>query len=478
MIKKFISKYSINLPRTITYMLQSSEYIIPEYILWYKNIRDFRTVENRKKLIYTKKAILIFTTCWIIALSLLYSSYLSYLLINDNFYKFLVPLLIILLTPHLLAYLILIPLIIIKILIQKPLEAFIIKKAIKKLETHSGLRIGIAGSYGKTSMKEILKTILSEKFNVAAPKHSYNTPLGISRFINNLSGNEDIIIFELGEYYPGDIRKLCNIVKPEVGIITGINNAHLQKFKSIKNTVKTILEIADYLKNNNVYINIENKISNSNKRNGFVEYSKNGCQNIKINEPKIDIDGTYFTLSIKDKDIETKTNLLGVHQLGPIAAASNIAYSKGMTLEEISSAIKKTIPFEHRLQPINYGEGVMLLDDTYNGNPDGVEAIINFIKNIKNRRKIYITPGLVEMGEDVERIHEEIGVKLAKANINKVVLIKNSVTPYIEKGLNKGNFEGEIIKYNDAKTAFNSIKHLTIKNDLVVLQNDWPDQYY
>lgn len=459
-------------------MLQSSEYIIPEYILWYKNIEDFRNVENRKKIVYTKKAILIFVTCWLIILSQLYLSYLSYLFINNNFYKFLVPLLIVLIIPQTLGYLILIPLVIIKILVQKPLELFIIKKAIKKLVIHKGLRIGIAGSYGKTSMKEILKTILSEKFNVAAPKHSYNTSLGISRFINNLSGDEDIIIFELGEYYPGDIKKLCSIVKPQIGIITGINNAHLQKFKSLENTIQTILEIADYLKNENIYINIDNKISNNNKRSGFIEYSKNGCQNIKIKETKIDIDGTYFTLSVKDKSIETKTNLLGAHQLGPIAAASNIAHSRGMNIEEISSAIKKTVPFEHRLEPIDYGEGVIILDDTYNGNPDGVEAIIDFIKSIKNRRKIYITPGLVEMGKDTDKIHEEIGIKLAKSNIDKVILIKNSVTPYIEKGLNKANFTGEIIKYNDAKTAFNSIKHLTIKDDLVVLQNDWPDQYY
>jgi UDP-N-acetylmuramoyl-tripeptide--D-alanyl-D-alanine ligase len=129
------------------------------------------------------------------------------------------------------------------------------------------------------------------------------------------------------------------------------------------------------------------------------------------------------------------------------------------------------------LEPKIDGVGVITLDDSYNGNPDGVQAMIEFLASLQNHRRFYVTPGLVEMGKRTKEVHRQIGRNLAKAKIEKVVLIKNSVTAYIEEGLAEEKYEGEILWFDDALTAFAALPHLTVTGDVVLLQNDWPDQY-
>ena len=97
--------------------------------------------------------------------------------------------------------------------------------------------------------------------------------------------------------------------------------------------------------------------------------------------------------------------------------------------------------------------------------------------SLNNCRRFYVTPGLVEMGIRTEEIHKQIGKKLAKANIEKVILIKNSVTFFIEQGLKEGGYGGEIIWFDDGLAAFSALPYLTVRGDVVLLQNDWPDQY-
>lgn len=474
---RFISKYAIGLPRSLTYILQASEYIIPEYLKWYFRVKDFRKVENRKKLVFTKKACLILTIFWILIIAAIALAVFLYYRITQTTLRLIIPLSIILATPHVIGYLILVPLLLIQLVFQRPIEYLIIKQAKGIIEKHKAFKIAIVGSFGKTSMKEILRTILSEKFKVGAPKNSHNTPLGISRFIKNLDGNEEILVFELGEYYPGDIARLSALVKPDVGIITGINQAHFQKFKDIKTTVKTIFEISSWVRDKNIYLNSENKLATKEAKKDFTLYNKDGCDPIKISSPTIDIKGTKFTMRKGNQKIETETRLLGAHQIGPLAAASSIADKLGMTLSQISKGIQRTKPFDHRLQPIIHTPGIITLDDTYNGNPDGVKAIIDFIEQLKGYRKIYVTPGLVEMGEKSEHIHNQIGLDLTKAQIDKVILIKNSVSSFIEEGLRRASYKGEIIYFDNAQEAYSSLIHLAKKGDLIILQNDWPDQY-
>jgi len=475
--KKWLSAYTLHYPRSITYMLQASEYKVLAYLKWWHRVDDFRFVEKRKSLVKTKNALIMLFFAWLINICT-YLSILWILFSSELSFKYSLSFLILLLAPYILAYGILVPFFIMQYTYHKPRIYFLVKKRTAELAKHKGFKIGIAGSFGKTTMREILKTVILEGKKVTTPEKNYNTLVGISNFIEKLKGDEEVLIFELGEYYKGDIEEMCDFVKPELGVITGVNEAHLEKFKDLKNTTSTIFELADYLGSKPLYVNGENYLAKEKASEKHFIYSRDGLADLKILNSNTDLSGTFFTVSYKDKIYEFKSNLLGLHQIGPLLCAVHIALRLGLTIEQIQKGVSNTKPFDHRLEAKTDLNGVIILDDSYNGNPDGVKAVIEFLASIKGHRRFYVTPGLVEMGSRTEEVHREIGKILAQSDIEKVVLVKNSVTSYIEKGLKEFNYKGDIIWFDEGLKALNAIPHLTASGDVVLLQNDWPDQYY
>lgn len=472
----WLTRYNLRYPRTLVYMLQACEYNVDDYLSWYHRVTNFNQVERRKKLDKTPKAITLLILAWLILISIIFFAvYLSFSYSGSITYILSIALIIIL--PYILPYLVLIFLLLITFL-QWPYEYFILLQTKKIIQKHPATRIAIAGSFGKTSFREILRTILSVSKKVAAPAESINTPLGIAKFIKTLTGDEEILIFELGEYYPGDIKKLCQLVKPDIGVITGINEAHFHRFKNINKTIDTIYELAAWLGPKPCYFNGESPLAITKATSEHIIFSRQGTKNFLVENPSTDLSGTSFTLKINDQKVNFHSDLLGLHQIGPLVAAIDIAQKLNHKIEDIQKGVTQTKPYAHRLEPKIDSSGVIFLDDSYNGNPDGVKAVIEFIKNISGHRRWYVTPGLVEMGSLAKKIHFEIGQQLAAAEIEKIILIKNSVTPFIELGLKNSDYPGEIIWFNDALTAYAALENLTAKNDIVLLQNDWPDQYY
>lgn len=470
MMRNLLSRYRPRYIRSLVYMLQACEYNVRDYLAWYHRTSDFAHVEKRKRLVKTPKALILVACAYLIVFLLIALAYRVF------WPAPIASLALVILAPYVLSYAIIIPVLFIKIL-QKPFEYALIIRAKKRLAGHKGLKVAIAGSFGKTSMREILKTVLSEGKKVSAPPHSYNTPIGICRFIEQLRGDEEVLIFELGEYYPGDVMKLCRLIDPDIGIITGVNEAHLEKFGTLEETASTIFELAQYLKEKPVYVNGENERARKNASGEHVVYSRDGAGSCRVENPRTDLSGTSFTIVINGAKVLIHSRLLGLHNVGPLAAAAHIAYRLGCTNEQVKAGIEKTRAFNHRLESHEDGNGVITLDDSYNGNPDGVKAVIDFLSPIKGHRRWYVTPGLVEMGSRTEDAHREIGRELARGGIEKVVLIRNSVTPHIERGLKEAGYAGELMWFPDALQAFAALPHLTVKGDIVLLQNDWPDQY-
>ena len=473
-MKGLLSRYHPRYIRALIYMMQANEYYPREFLAWYHRTSDFSNIEKRKHLVYTSKATLLMVFAWV---SVLWGAATSaYIVWQIGLSGYVSAIIGIILAPFIVPYTLFVLMLLLNTA-QIPAEMYIVARAKGILKKHPAVKIAVAGSYGKTTMREMLKTIISSGKRVAAPGGSHNTPLGIARFIERLRGDEEVLLFEFGEYYPGDIMRLCKFVEPQWGVITGVNEAHLERFKTLDNAAHTIFELAHYLKDRPVYVNAENAIVRSHAKPQNIRYDRNGTTDWKVEAVQTGLDGTTVDFSHAGTAMRVQSKLLGLHNVGPIAAAADIASRLGLSGEEIRHGISHTKPFEHRLQPRVDG-GVTMIDDSYNGNPDGARVAIEFLKGLEGHRRWYVTPGLVETGTSKEEVHKAIARELAEAKIEKVVLIRDSVTPFIEQGLKERGFSGEIIWFDDALAAYRALPTMTVAGDVVLIQNDWPDQYF
>ncbi len=372
-------------------------------------------------------------------------------------------------------------------LITYPIEKIIsktyLKKARKKLASYKNLLvIGVTGSFGKTSVKNILSTILEEKFKVCSSPASYNTPLGLSKTIlKKLSNDDEIFIAEMGAKQIGDINELCEIVDPKIAVITGIGNQHLLTFGSVDNISKTKGELADYVEKSNgkIYFNVdtESALKLSKKYKNSIKIAITTTEyDLNIEGLKTNSDGSSFKLVYGDKKVECSTVLLGNHNVSNIVLAVRIALDLGLSLEEISVGISKLKAIPHRLEILKSATDYTIIDDAYNGSVEGSKASLEVLSKFEGK-KIVITPGLVELGSDQFNSNFEFGRNLAK--VCDYVIIDSTINyDAISSGLIFAGFdENKIIQAVSLSKAVELLKDITEKGDVVLFENDLPDNY-
>ena len=361
---------------------------------------------------------------------------------------------------------------------------FIVKSK-KKLQKYPNLiRIGITGSFGKTSVKNALSTILSEKYSVCATPLNYNTPMGITKTIlENLVPINQILIAEMGARQKGDITELCEIVQPQYGILTSVGEQHMATFGSFENVKRTKAELPKYLgKDGFCVFNVDNEAVN--------EISKESeCQKAGISIKREDTDawatniettaeGTNFVLHTGEgKGAKCNTKLLGIHNITNLLLCVPLALKLGLTSKQIVDGIKKVQPIEHRLQLVYAPNDVLILDDTYNASIEGSQRALDVLQMFKDRRKIVITPGLVELGTLERLANYEFGERISK--IADVVVIVNQMHYLsIKQGLLDAKFKQENIYQADTVIlAQELLKTILQKGDVILWENDLPDNY-
>ena len=477
-MKKYLTRYSSVYIDALLYMLQDTEYRLGRYLEWYRRTEDFTAVMRRRTLTVTRKVKLLRMALWTAWLILVVAAAILVVIgaIAQSYVLGLIALGILLFLPFILAYGIVIPLFFGGVFIQKPKERALISRARGILAKHSAVKIAVVGSYGKTTVKEILLAVLAEGKIVAATPGNMNTPIGISRFANTLKGDEEVLIIEFGEEAVGDVKMLAELASPTMAVMTGINEAHLASFKTVENTINTIFEITDYLGDKTVYKNGENQFIQARAGDDEYLYDRKGAAGWKVTGAKTSLEnGTQFTAKKGSKAVRASTQLIGLHTVGPSVAAIAIADDLGLSAKQIEAGLKNVAPFEHRMQPRKL-HGAWVIDDTYNGNSDGVAAGLDLLKMADAKRRIYVTPGLVEQGNKTQSVHETIGRQIA-GSADVVVLMNNSVTEYIKAGLEAENFKGELIVIDEPLDFYTNLDQFVAGGDVVLMQNDWTDNY-
>lgn len=358
-----------------------------------------------------------------------------------------------------------------------------INGAKKILSNHQNLIvIGITGSYGKTSMKNFLGEILSEKYNVLVTPKNYNTDLGIARTIRKyLKPTHDIFICEMGAMWEGDIAKCCEIAQPKYGIITAIDSQHLQTFGSLEAVARAKFELATAVIANQgkLYLNYDNEnVRQYSTDTNQYSYGLNKHYDFYADHLKSNEDGQSFDFHHGDQSIEIQTKLLGVHNIENLTGAIAVAKELGISDEDIRFAVRRIKSVPHRLEYINRGN-LSIIDDSYNSNPISSKLAVDTLTQFTGK-KVIVTPGLIELGSEEARYNKELGEHIAKQKIDYVYLVGNSPqTEAIEAGLSEAEFANEKIqRVNSPQEAVSRATRKYPADQLtVLLLNDLPDNY-
>lgn len=345
------------------------------------------------------------------------------------------------------------------------------------------IRIGITGSYGKTSCKFILGTLLAEKYDVLVPPSSFNTPMGLTRVVREqLKASHEVFIAEMGARHMGDIAELCGLVYPKYGLLTSVGPQHLETFGSIERVAKTKYELIEALpKDGCAFFPADNEICRGLYEKTDIEKHLFGVDwagemSARAENIAVGPDGSRFDIVLMGERIPCETRLLGRHNIANIVGCACVAAKLGLTSKQIRIGIRKLQPVEHRLQLLPPRGGIAVIDDAFNANPSGVRAAMDVLKAFPGRR-IVVTPGMVELGAREEQENRAFGEYMAGA-ADIVYLVGPKHTKPIYDGLAAAGFdEANIRVCRSLDEASQQLWQEARPGDVVLFENDLPDNY-
>ena len=367
--------------------------------------------------------------------------------------------------------------------IEKGISEMYFRDAQRILRQRSDMiRIGITGSWGKTSVKFILGTILEEKYHTLVTPASYNTPMGVTKAIRTLlEPGHRIFIAEMGARHVGDIKEMCRLVHPQIGILTSVGPQHLDTFKTIDRITSTKYELIEALpKDGEAFFadddGICRKLYEKTTIRKHITGSDSSKDEIWAEDIRYTPEGSTFILCRNEERTPCETQLLGRLNIMNILLCSSVGFSLGMTAEQIKRGIRKIKPVEHRLQIIRHPGGMNVIDDAFNSNIQGAKQAFEVLKQFQSRR-IVVTPGMVELGAEEYSMNRELGVSMADC-CDIAVIIGKKRSQAIAEGLRSQGYPEEKIRIvsslNEATEFLNQTAH---PGDTVLFENDLPDNY-
>lgn len=369
--------------------------------------------------------------------------------------------------------------------LEKAIEHWYYKDAQNKIDTFPNVTvIGITGSFGKTSTKFILNSILSYYFNTLMTPNSFNTKMGVTKIVRNeLRPSHEIFIAEMGAKQEGDIREICNLVHPKIGILTAIGEQHLETFQSLNTIKRTKSELIESLPDDGTAIlngddaNVCNLNFGNNPRKLFFGIDSPGLDYF-AHDIKISPQGTSFVVSTYRGEHATfQTRLLGKHNIYNILAAVSVACELGVGLQRLTHQVKILKPAPHRLEIRKIAGEITVIDNAFSSNPVGAKMAIDILGQMTGTRKILITPGMVELGSKEYEYNRDFGIYAASV-CSLIILVGHKQTVPIQDGLAVANYPlSSLFVATDLNNASAYLKSIMQPGDVILYENDLPDNY-
>lgn len=366
--------------------------------------------------------------------------------------------------------------------IEKAINRYYYNDAKRIIESNKNLIvIGVTGSFGKTSTKNYLAGILAEKYNILVTPGNFNTLLGVIRTIREqLRPYHQVFIVEMGAKQKNDIKEICDLVHPTIGIVTAVGEMHLETFKSIENIQDTKFELINSLPANGTgIINNDSKYINNYKgitsKCNIIRYAVESDADYKATEVQYGSNGVSFKLN----DEQFNSRLLGSGNLLNILASIVVADHLEIPVNRQRNAIARLQPVEHRLS-MKVANGITVLDDAYNSNPQGAKMALEVLKNFavgEGNRRIVITPGFVEMGTRQAEANKELGVTIAKS-CDYAIVVNATNREAIRQGIDEGGLDADKYYLADSlNQAHTHLAQILKAGDVVLYENDLPDNF-
>jgi len=317
--------------------------------------------------------------------------------------------------------------------------------------------IGITGSNGKTTTKELIAHILSSKYKVLKNEGNLNNHIGLPLTLINLSGEHQVAVLELGMNRKGEIARLCEIAQPNTAVITNINYAHLEFLGSLEAVKEAKAELVDALREGDLLIlNADDERVNSLQRRftgrvyfyGLTPQAEIWADEIRLEGER----GSSFVLHTpQQKGIRIALPLIGRANIYNALAGAAVGHAFGVPLEEIKGALESFTGVTMRLQPITLPQDIILIDDTYNANPSSVENALEILLScrVAEGRRLMVLGDMLELGEAAERWHRAIGSRIAQAGIDFLITMGPLAHFMAKEALNEGMPEDRVFQCQD-----------------------------
>lgn len=454
------------------YIFQLFEYEDKPFFIWFIKYFHKRNLQRKQKLIFTKKIIIL------LLLTLVQIFLISFFILLKT--NILIALISFLLLQNLSPVFI-----IFSKLIFSPLENYSRTKTIniasEKIAKSKNLTtIAIIGSFAKTSIKNILYTLLWKDFYVVKTPKSFNTQLSIARtIISGVKETTQVFIVEMDAYYPDDIKKLCSIAKPSLGIITAIAPQHLERFNNMEELAKAQFEVTEFLDKGTLFVNSNDEWSKKLENQYDVKkiFYGDKTNDFYITDIQQKLDGLEFFFYAKNGSVKIMLSLQGTHHAYNFLAAATIAHSLGLPLKTIQQRAALILPTEHRLEIKKMGQ-ITIIDNSYNANVTSAKSSFKLLKDYPGQQKIILTPGLIELGGKSKETHLEFAQNAANS-ADAIIIVGETNKEYILEGLKNASYPTEKIHLlKSTQDALDYLPKITIPGAVVLLENDLPDQYF
>ena len=312
--------------------------------------------------------------------------------------------------------------------------------------------IGITGTNGKTTTKELLHQVLSQKYNVLSTKGNFNNHIGVPLTLLSVKPDHDMVIIEMGANHQGEIADLCKIAMPEYGYVTNFGKAHLEGFGSFEGIIKTKSELFQYILSTNgtVFVNGEDPIQ--------IEKTINNRKSFLSD--KIFFEGANPFVTVNNNGLLIKTNLIGNYNFGNIKCAVSIGEFFGVSNVKIKESLERYQPSNNRSQILKKESNTIILD-AYNANPTSMRAAISNIEEMDADYKVAILGDMFELGKYSESEHMSLVSELEKSSIDKIFLIG--------KEFSKTKFE-KLTYYSSTQSLIDDDVFSNIKNATILIK--------